>query len=70
GFDSSQFIGRFTANAVCLESDVTAGTCSAGTESGSWSSSVIVTGSVPAPATLLMFGAALVGLGWSRRKKA
>jgi hypothetical protein len=72
GFDSSQFIGRFTANAVCLESDVTAGTCSAGTESGSWSSSVVATASVqvPAPATLLMFGAALVGLGWSRRKKA
>jgi hypothetical protein len=71
GFDASTFIGKFTANGSCLEG--IPGACEDGTQSGSWSSSVVATGrpsQTPVPATLGLIGLALAGLGWTRRSKA
>ena len=70
GFDPTAFLGTFTANGTCQEG--APGTCANGTRSGSWSSSVVALnrGQTPVPATLVLIGLGLAGLGWIRRSKA
>jgi hypothetical protein len=71
GFDDTAFSGNWTANGTCIED---AGICQAGSQSGSWSSSVVALGRepeiVPVPGTLMLLGAGLVGFRLSGRRKA
>ncbi len=72
GFDNTAFSGNWTANGACIESG---GACQDGTQSGSWSSSVVALGRepetpVPVPGTLLLLGAGLAGLRIVSSRKA
>jgi hypothetical protein len=72
GFDATNFEGNFTANGTCTRAGQS-DNCEGGSQSASWSSSVVALGTpvtVPVPATLALFGLGLLGLGVSRKKKA
>jgi hypothetical protein len=71
GFDDTAFSGNWTANGTCLaDGDA----CEEGSQSGSWSSSVVALGrepeEMPIPGTLLLLGAGLFGVRLSGRRQA
>jgi PEP-CTERM motif len=71
GFDDTAWLGRWTANGTCRGGGTR---CGLGTQSASWSASVVALGeepdTVPNPGTLLLLGAGLAGLRLVGRRKA
>jgi hypothetical protein len=66
--DPTAFTGSLSLSGSCLGA---AGTCISD-QSGGYTYSLSATGrqQAPEPGTLILLGAALAGLGWSRRKQA
>lgn len=68
--EETSFLGNWTGNGTCLQ-DGDGNTCTAGTASGSWSSSIVATGAavpVPEPGTLALLGLGMIGFVVSRRR--
>ncbi len=73
GFDSTAFSGNITLNGACLGDGAVIQSCTGNTALGSWSSTLVANAQpleIPEPASLLLFGFGLAGLGfWSRKRQ-
>lgn len=72
GFDDTVFNGNITLNGACVGNGGNPQTCTGNTALGSWSATLVANAQpvqTPEPASMLLFGLGLAGLGfWSRKR--